>query len=74
MSKVSLGKGSAIAETAQALRVKLSVDGGPSRWIPKSVLHDDSEVYENGHEGDVVVAEWWADKEGLSDIGKGTKR
>ncbi len=70
--KVSLGNGLCNHETKEAVRVVL--DDRSVRWIPKSVLHDDSEVYGNGHQGDVVVHEWWADKEGLSDIGKGTKR
>ena len=37
----------------------------PDRHIPKSVLHDDSEVYESGTEGELVVMRWWAQKEGL---------
>lgn len=31
-------------------------------WIPKSAVHDDSPVYEVGHEGDMIVARWWAVK------------
>jgi hypothetical protein len=34
-------------------------------WIPKSVIHDDSEVYKEGAEGKLVVARWFAEKEGL---------
>jgi hypothetical protein len=34
---------------------------------PFSVIHDDSEVFEPGQVGKVVVQEWWADKQGLSD-------
>ena len=37
----------------------------PDRHIPKSVLHDDSEVYESGTEGELIVMRWWAQKEGL---------
>lgn len=32
-------------------------------WVPKSVIHDDSEVYEKGGEGKLVVKTWWAQKE-----------
>lgn len=62
--KISLGDGKAIRETEKALLVRL--DSGEEKWIPKSVVHDDSEVYELGNCGDVVVAEWWAEKEGLA--------
>lgn len=33
-------------------------------WIPQSQIHDDSEVYENGDEGTLVVNMWWAEKQG----------
>lgn len=64
MEQVSLGDGRAIEEREKALRVAL--DTGEIVWIPKSMIHDDSEVYEEGHEGDVVVARWWAEQEGLA--------
>ncbi len=31
-------------------------------WVPQSVIHDDSEVYEKGGEGKLVVKRWWAEK------------
>lgn len=38
---------------------------GSEVWVPKSVIHDGSEVYEGGDgEGDLVVKSWWAEKEG----------
>lgn len=33
-------------------------------WVPKSVVHDDSEVWKDGDKGDLVVKQWWAEKEG----------
>jgi hypothetical protein len=60
---VSLGAGRAIRTTDKAILVDL--DSGEEVWVPKSCLHDDSEVYEEGHAGNVVVKEWWALKEGL---------
>lgn len=61
----NLGHGEAVEERPKALRVYLE-DLGESIWIPKSVFHDDSDVWESeGQEGDVVVAEWWANNEGL---------
>ena len=34
-------------------------------WVPKEVLHEDSEVYKEGDEGKLVVETWWAEKKGL---------
>ena len=63
---VNLGDGKAVRDSGKALLVKLAT--GEEKWIPKSVIHDDSEVYDAGEnaEGEVVVQEWWAEKEGLS--------
>jgi hypothetical protein len=52
----------ATAATAKAL---LCVVGGEEHWVPRSQIHDNSEVYEKGHEGKLVVTAWWADKAGL---------
>lgn len=58
------------AETAAAVLVfagdsdfDSSADG---RWVPKSVLHDNSEVIKKGDKGQVVLKTWWAEKEGLA--------
>lgn len=39
---------------------------GKERWIPSSVVHDDSEVYRLNDFGTLVVQRWWAEKEGLA--------
>lgn len=53
----------AIAETANGLRVR--VEGTTNQfWVPKEAIHYDSEVWENGHEGKLIVAEWLAEKRG----------
>lgn len=49
-------------ETEKAL---LCVIDDEEHWIPKSHIHDDSEVYEEGQEGDLVVSEWIANEKGL---------
>lgn len=54
----------ATAETDKALLV--SIDGDEPIWVPKSVIDDESEVYSKGHEGTLVVAEWFARKNGLT--------
>lgn len=35
-------------------------------WIPQSQIHDDSEVYGEGHEGTLVITQWIAKKKGLA--------
>ena len=50
--------------TAKALLVTI---GTKEVWIPKSVIHDDSEVYRESDTtpGKLVLKGWWARKEGL---------
>lgn len=36
-------------------------------WVPQSQVHEDSEVYDAGHTGKLVVTGWFADK--LADEG-----
>jgi len=55
----------AIAETDKAVLVE-APELDEAIWVPKSVIDDDSEVYERGTEGDLIVAEWWATKQGLT--------
>lgn len=52
-------------ETVKAI---LFVDKGSGEefWIPKSVIDEDSEVQGQHDEGTLIVAEWWAEKEGLT--------
>lgn len=51
----------ALKETAKALLI----DAGDEQvWVPKSVIHDDSEVYAAGHEGELVVQAWFGRKHG----------
>lgn len=50
-----------IAETSKAILVEVE---GDEIWIPKSAVDDDSEVYGKGHVGELIVADWLAEKEG----------
>lgn len=34
-------------------------------WVPKSQITDDSEVWEPGQSGKLVITRWFAEKEGL---------
>ena len=49
-------------ETKLALHI---LHDGKSFWVPKSVVDDDSEVYQKDDEGTLVLPEWFAIKEGL---------
>lgn len=63
----SMGHGRCIRETDRAILVDFGDeddDGGEEVWIPKSVVHDDSEVYEDGGTGEVIVETWWAEANG----------
>jgi hypothetical protein len=50
-------------ETDKAILVKF--EDGSKSWIPKSVIDDDSEVYQMGTDGTLIVKQWFAEKEGL---------
>jgi hypothetical protein len=38
---------------------------GAEHWIPQSQIHDDSEVYQLGDDGKLVITQWIADHNGL---------
>lgn len=40
-------------------------DTGDEEWIPKSQIDDDSEVWEEGQEGTLVIPLWLAEEKGL---------
>lgn len=50
------------AETDLAL---LCIIEDKQRWIPKSVVHEDSEVSGEGDSGTIIIMRWFAEKEGL---------
>lgn len=44
---------------------QVTVKGKPESkrdWVPQSQIHGDSEVFEAGHEGKLVITGWYADK------------
>ena len=61
-----LGEARVIGSTEKALRVRCAHG---ETWIPRSVVHDDSEVYDalNNATGKLVVEQWFARKEGWSE-------
>jgi len=42
-------------------------EGGEKYWVPKSQIHDNSEVWKKGDVGILIVTEWLARKKGWID-------
>lgn len=68
---ISLGQSTATRESDRALLVQIEASviglktGGTVKiWVPKSQIHDDSEVFQNGQSGKLVVTEWLAKEKG----------
>lgn len=40
-------------------------DWDSDKWIPQSLIHDDSEVYTSNTQGVLIVPRWFAKKENL---------
>lgn len=65
-----MGQARCLAESAEAFQIELSdpeviaLTGDRVHWIPKSQIHDDSEVYEVFGQGELVVREWFAEQRG----------
>jgi hypothetical protein len=53
-----------IGATDKALRVKSDFFDSGVEWIPKSQIHDDSEVYKEGTDGTLIVTAWFAEQRG----------
>lgn len=62
----SLGECQVKRETDKAILVILEDDGDKEVWIPKSVIHDDSEIWKDEQSGELVVKTWFAEQEGLA--------
>jgi hypothetical protein len=45
-------------ETDKAILVRCD---GKEAWIPKSQVHEDSEVYEKDTDGKLIITLWWAE-------------
>lgn len=56
-------KAKCIKETAKAIKVRL--ENGKEHWIPKSVIDDDSEVYQDDTDGKLIVKSWFCEQEGI---------
>lgn len=62
-TKVKLDDVRAIKETDAALLCDIN---GEEIWIPKSQIDDDSEVWQEGDDGVLIISEFIAEKKGLA--------
>jgi hypothetical protein len=53
-----------LKETEKALLVE-SKETGEEHWMPKSQIHDDSDVFQDEDEGDMIVSKWLANEKNL---------
>lgn len=55
------------SESGKALLISFHATKGlaKSEWVPKVAIHDDSEVYEPGHHGKLVVWRFIAEEKGM---------
>jgi len=62
-----VGDALVLRSTEKALLCELT-EQGKEVWVPKSVVHDDSEVYDDGEhsQGTLVLKQWFARKAGLA--------
>ncbi len=54
----------AVHEKGKGLLVEIDGDE-ETVWIPKSLISSDSEVYEKGTSGTLIIPEWLAEEKGL---------
>ena len=60
----------AIRATSKALLVEIDIPLGDGRyWIPQSAIHSDSEVWQPGQEGALVIPLWLAEERGIDGVG-----
>lgn len=59
---VSIANVECTSETERAILVMIE---GTEHWVPKSQLHDDSEVYSKRDCGKLVMSKWIAKQRGL---------
>jgi len=52
-----------VRETDKAILVECD-EFDEALWIPLSQIDDDSEVYKEGTEGDLIASSWFAEKKG----------
>ena len=64
MSEESIELEDVTVEVETDLALLCNIDD-KKHWIPKSVVHEDSEVSSEGDTGTIALQRWFAEKEGL---------
>lgn len=61
MKPSEIGIATSIRETDKAVLIQMPTRRKPQEqfWVPKSQIHDDSEVYKDGQTGKLIVSEWF---------------
>lgn len=59
---VRVGQAESIRETEKAVLIK--IEDEQEVWVPKSQIHDDSDVWKDGQKGTLVVSQWYAEQKG----------
>ena len=62
---VSLGNVTVLRTTEKALLCRIE-DDDREVWVPLSQIAEESDVSDEGDEGELLVASWWAEREGLA--------
>lgn len=57
----TVDKAKCVRETEKAVLVEAELFGDDAQWVPKSQIHDDSEVWKMGDDGNLVVNLWLAE-------------
>lgn len=60
--KVKIDDVTVLKATDKALLCEID---GEQVWIPKGQIDDDSEVFQEGQDGQLVISEWIAKEKGL---------
>jgi Ser-tRNA(Ala) deacylase AlaX len=60
---IDVGQTEIKKETVRAILVEIE---GTEMWFPKSQIHDDSEIWQEGDVGHLYVTEWLAKKRGFA--------
>lgn len=54
-----------MAATPKAIKVRSPHLPNMEEWFPETQVHDDSEVFEKGDTGDLIITKWIANQKGI---------
>ena len=54
-----------VVRDARDKALKVELDDGTHLWVPRSIIADESEVYEEDTEGTLIIPEWFAETKGI---------